>query len=459
MVGFSAAIAALFVSIAVLAPERPESFLALAAVIMTATAVVDRAWSRVGVQAVVVAGVAVALAVAGRPWPDLLLPAALLLAVGVVSDALAGELVSTSRAEAEARRSAEQRGELLAAVRQLPSSGLHEAATAANRALRSLGFDAAGLGILQPDGRLTHVLDGIPPTEKPQYRGEGLAGRAIAENRTLVVADYQAHPDRLEGRTEVRSAVLVPIRVEGQPVAVLVGARWERGQPDAFEVEVAEVLAAHLGVVLDADARLRRERELAERMSRLEAMRSSFVSQVSDELRQPLTVVRGIGQTLAAHADALVSERRKELLRRMSVHSEGLRSTIDSLLDFSRFQATRPEPALGQYCVGELLGPLPESIGAELVLGLEPDTVVEVDAELVRHALELLLGGRHPCGARLQFRFDDGRVLLEVDGHATTSSSRPGIVRSVVARLLVLAGAHPDDELRLIEFNRVEEQA
>jgi K+-sensing histidine kinase KdpD len=451
---FALALLGLFGVLAVVAPHRPESFLPLAAAIVAAIAAVERGWARMLVQVAVVLAASIALAMADRSLPDLLLPLVLLLSVGMLADALAGRLLTARHAEARARRDAVRREELLSGVRDLPREGLAEAAAAANRTMRGLGFDSAGVAVLQPDGRMAHFLDGIPPTVSPQRRGEGLAGRALEEDRTLVVGDYQSHPDRLADRAMVGSAVVAPIRIGGRPVAALMGARRAATEPDPEEVEVAEVLASHLGMVLDTDAQLRRQRELVARMSRLEGMRSLFVTEVSDELRHPLTVVRGIGQTLAAHDAEIPPERREDLLRRMTTQTDKLRATIDTLLDLSGFQATRAEPQLRPVSVSELVSPLTTG-GTGIDTGSVGDEVVDVDADLVRHALELLLGGDGGAGAVVLRALDaDGRVVLELDGPTPSDPARPGIERSLAVQLLVLGGARPDDGLRTIELTR-----
>jgi signal transduction histidine kinase len=434
---------AFLVLVAVLGAERPEAFLPMGAALVASMAPVTLRVVRVPVQLLTVTFFAVLLLRADRAPADVLLPLVLLVSIGVLATTLARELVDTRGAERQARRDAQRRTELLTAVRALPGASLEEASAAACSAMRGLGFDAAGCAVRHGEQVVTLHLDGLPPSPRPLAVGEGLAGTCLSEDRTVVVGDYQADDRRLDDRTEVGSAVVVPIRVDGRPVGTLMGARTEQGDPSAAEVEVAEVLAAHLSAVFSTDGTVRRQRELLARMEQLDTMRSGFVAQVSDELRDPLTVVRGIAETLVTHGHVLDHDRRVQLFDRMGAQTDQLRRTIDALLDFSRFQSTRPEPAIGPILVRDLLVPVRRTTDAEVVATEDVlATVVHVDAELVDHTLELLLGATavQLAAPTLEITGVGGSVRIAV--HADTEgNAAPTLVRSLAAQLLVMAGA------------------
>jgi K+-sensing histidine kinase KdpD len=446
---------AFFTLVAVLGAQRPEAFLPMGAALVASMAPVTWRAVRLPVQVLTVAFFAVLLVRADRSLADVLLPLVLLVSIGVLATTLARELVETRRAERRARRDAQRRTELLTAVRALPGTSLEEASAAACSAMRALGFDAAGCAVRRGGQVVTLHLDGLPPIRRPLAVGEGLAGTCIVEDRTLVIGDYQADDRRLDARREIGSAVVVPIRVDGCPVGTLMGARTERGDPSAAEVEVAEVLAAHLSAVFSTDGTVRRQRELLARMEQLDTMRSGFVSQVSDELRDPLTVVRGIAETLVTHGHALDHERRVQLFSRMGSQTDQLRRTIDALLDFSRFQSTRPEPAIGPILVRDLLASVRRTTDAELVASEDMlATVVHVDAELVDHTLELLLAATavQRAAPRLEVTVDErrgdvaGRTVRIVVHADSDGNAAPTLVRSLAAQLLVMAGAELDHD-------------
>jgi K+-sensing histidine kinase KdpD len=453
---------AFLVLVAILGADRPEAFLPLGAALVASMAPVTTSAVRVPVQTLTVLFFAVLLVRAGRELPDLLLPLVLLVSITVLATALARELVETRGAERRARRDAQRRAELLTAVRALPGASPEEASAAACSTMRVLGFDAAGCAVRRGEQVVTLHLDGLPPVEGALELGEGLAGACIAEDRTIVVGDYQTDPRRLRARAQVGSAVVVPIRVAGEPIGSLMGARMAPGEPRRAEVEVAEVLAAHLSAAFATDGTVRRQRELLARMEQLETMRSGFVAQVSDELRDPLTVVRGVAETLATHGPQLDAVRRTQLFERMAAQTDQLRRTIDALLDFSRFQSTRPEPTIGAIAVGDLLAPVRLNTDAELVMPEEAYGVrVRVDAQLVRHALELLLAatGAVQAPPRLEVALDAGNVRIAVRADSETSAP-PTLVRSLAAQVLVVAGVELErDPVPVLRLTPVDVEA
>jgi signal transduction histidine kinase len=127
----------------------------------------------------------------------------------------------------------------------------------------------------------------------------------------------------------------------------------------------------------------------------------------------------------------------------MDRQTDQLRRTIDALLDFSRFQSTRPEPVIVSISLDALLQPVIRATDAELVVGSVPlETAVEVDAVLVRHALELLVAGTGVVDGppKLRLAREGGRVRIAV--HADRESSAPPtLVRTLAAQLLVAGGA------------------
>jgi K+-sensing histidine kinase KdpD len=433
--------------VAVLGADRPEAYLPLGAALVCSMAPVIQWTVRVPVQVLTGLFFAVLLVRAGRSLPDLLLPLVFLVSVAVLATALARDLGESRAAERDARRDAQRRAELLTAVRALPGATLEEAAAAACGTMRSLGYDAAGCNILRGDRLVSLHLEGLPLPAMPLRAGEGLSGACIAGNRTLVIADYQGDARRLDARRDVGSVVVVPIRVEKEAVGSLMGARTHRSTPTPAEVEVAEVLAAHLGAVFATEEAVRRQRELLVRMGQLETMRSSFVGQVSDELRDPLTIVRGVAVTLENYGPDIGTAHRHQLLADMGEQTDQLRRTIDALLDFSRFQSARPEPAIGTLTLDELLTPVLVASDAELVAGGgELSAAVRVDGALIRHALELLLAGTGAVGSVPQLRVAVHEGGAEIAVHADAEATAPpALVRSLVAQLLVAAGAALDD--------------
>lgn len=423
-------------------------FLLAAAVICSLASIRDRVTRWLG-QSALIAGVGYATVAADRPPLDIAVSVGLLLSVAVLVNLLAGELMAAQRSQMQAHADAERRTELLEAVRDLPGSSAEAAVEATIHTLRSLAFDAARVAVLR-NGQLHEFGDGGWGDDGVTVpRGEGLKWLAIEEDRTITSPDYQRDGARRDVHRDVRSVVVAPIRVAGHPAGAVVGGRSDPGQPTPAEVEVAEVLAAHLGVVLDTETQVRRQRQLLERMADLDHMRSGFAREVSSELRDPLTIVRTVGEALTRHGDTIDPERRRMLLQQMCDHADDLRQTIDALLDFSRFQANREDAEIVSIPLVDLLAPVLRGTGASSEPPLpalrDLGPVVEADATLVRHALEILLVAgtsdldEEPVGTLVLERSPGTDVVLHVVRHDGSVPST--LVRSLVSQLLVGGGA------------------
>ncbi len=348
-------------------------------------------------QTAVLVVLCVAMVRAGVSWPVTAAIMALCLVVVMLADVTALRLFRIRDAEQQARRAAERRRGLLEAVRDLPRGDVEEAERAVTRTLRQLAFDGAGVAVIEGEVLVERMLDGLASKGTALRRGEGLAWRAIEQDRTLTVSDYEQLPERLESRRGARGMVVTPIRIEGRPVGVLVGVRADPEPPSDDEVEVAEVMAAHLGGVLANHAGQRRQRLLLEQAAHLDRISQSLLEAVSEEVRDPLTVLRLGTQLLRQHGGGLDTAERVRLLGRVRRESDDLRLVIDTILDFSRYHARRVEPRLATVPLTRLLATCDVDHDHP---GSGAGPLVRVDLELLVPALRLLFASGVQDGVR-----------------------------------------------------------
>lgn len=372
----------------------------------------------------------------GVTLPELLLIGGLLILLAVTSTALEREVRMARADQQEAQAAASRRSGLLAAARAIADLDVEEATAVALRSLRQLGFDGAGVAIVR-DGIIVPVrLDHLPATPGPLPVTEGVAGRAVRWRRTLVVTDYQQDPDRLPGRDRIGSMVVTPIVIHDEVVGVLVGSFEAAAPPSTSQREVIDVIAGHLGAAFDNRRRVENQRLLLQRMDRLDAMRTAFVEQVSEELRDPLTVVRSAGHTLRSHGGSLSVGARTGLIDRLCGQAERLQQIVDVVLDFSRFQATQRVSGSRWVDLRSLLAPFDDRVDVATV-GPKADleTRVHVDGELLRYALALLL---EASGAPVAVTVDAREVDLTL---GDVLEGRDPLTRSLIEQLVLEAGA------------------
>jgi signal transduction histidine kinase len=129
-----------------------------------------------------------------------------------------------------------------------------------------------------------------------------------------------------------------------------------------------------------------------------DSLRRELVTNVSHDLRTPLTSMQGYLETLAVKRDLTIEER-KEYLERAIGHSDRLRRLISDLFELARLDAHEVKAHLEPFALGELaldvlqeFQLLAEDRGIKLVSDLDPHLpFVMADIGLVERALENLI--------------------------------------------------------------------
>lgn len=419
--------------------EVIESALLLVAAIICVVAIRAPARWRVGLHVLVIGLMMVAAWLTGSPPAAVATMGALLGVLALAATALHGIVRRAWEEQGRVDQIAAQRTSLIAAMRQLADLDVEDASSAAVQVLRDGGFDAAGSALVR-DGMIVPIrLEELVVRPAPAPVSEGLAGRAVQLNSTVTVDSYAEAVERLDGAPPLGTMICAPIRVGDRVAGVLVGAMRDPGPPTDAQIELVEVTASHLGAVFQNRRQMENQRLLLQRMDRLDTMRATFVDQVSDELRDPLTVVRGAGHTLRVHGSALSPEARIGLIQRMCGQADHLQETVTALLDFSRFQAAHRGDRTDVSAVRHLLEPFRGRVELDALAPSELDRIldsdVQVDLELLRHAIAMAIEEHEPV------------ITLSSTPDAVTLTCGPptgadrALTRSLVEQLVVESGA------------------
>lgn len=264
------------------------------------------------------------------------------------------------RAEAEARAAeAEQlrdqlgrRVDLLEAAnrcaRALASSlELGQAFGAFIRELRGLvAFDRVTI-VLVEGGRAEvmaaagrGIEDVFPPGSARPVKGsvlEEVLNGKLVYRPTMDGARYPEEADLLA--LGLNSRVLAPLQVGPRPIGMLGLARAEQ---DAFSPEDVKLIALLGRLVATAVQNIRNyeaERNAADELRRLSALRADFVSVVSHELRSPMAAVIGAARTLQGRWRELTADQRQSFLELIGDETSRLANLIGDVLDTSRIEA------------------------------------------------------------------------------------------------------------------------
>jgi signal transduction histidine kinase len=387
------------------------------------------------------------------------------LIVGWLAARLQGEAVIADERAAEAEELRDQlgrRADQLEAVnrvsRALASSLVQEEAF--DRFLRELTgvfeFERLAIVLVEGDDAVVMANAGVEAQSVyPKGTARPIAGSVLEdvarESQTIVRGDMDTNPrypeERELARVGLRSRIVAPLAPGGQLLGMLSVSRAEADAFSAEEADLITMLARQVGFAVQNMRTYGAERNAAEELRRLSALRADFVSLVSHELRAPMASVIGCAATLRQRWRELAPDQRESFLALIEQETGRLSTLIGDVLDTSRIEAGTFTYVFADVDLAELV----RETASMVELGhdevkvtthvRDPLPAVRGDRERLRQLLLNLVTNAAKytvAGDEIEVRAgaDDGHVLVSVIDHG------PGI---------------PADQHRLIfeKFGRV----
>jgi diguanylate cyclase (GGDEF)-like protein len=322
--------------------------------------------------------------------------------VGVLVAEVVGRAFSALRmARAEAERMTEMMSVTFNAARRLRTLDTYGIYRELVEAVRSLGFDAAAVSVLENDGSqfMIRAAQGFhaPIDGFAHLSSDGVAGRVLGSGEAVFIEDYQSSPLRVgeldpEGFSFVAG---IPIEIEGDIVAVLMAGNRRQESLASYLSDALSLLASDGAVALSNARDFEEQRELAREMTRR-------------SLRDALT---GLGNRRAADADLAAVRPGDAVL----------------LIDLDHFKAVNDTDghAVGDAVLRTLGSFLEDSLrGSDTAarLGGEEFIVILWQAELEARAIaERLLAEWRATRPRTTFSVG---LAVHEDGHTTEETLR-----------------------------------
>lgn len=178
--------------------------------------------------------------------------------------------------------------------------------------------------VVSSQGLSPELVDSIRRT--PMEQGAG--GRAMLENRLVVIDDYESNERSIEAlkKRNLQAAMAAPVHENGVAIGSLVVATYSPGRIyTESEKEALVSLAAHCSLAI-TDAKN------VQAMRDAERSKDMFLAMVSHELKTPLTVVMGTLKTLERHHESLSAESRGDMVSSAIRRCTELHKLIDRLL-------------------------------------------------------------------------------------------------------------------------------
>jgi len=259
----------------------------------------------------------------------------------------------------------------------------------------------------------------------------GQAAQSLAEN----LSNSDALREVLAGlalATLIAGAVLViALRRLTRPLrelaASLRGFRTDAGMPDAA-ADGDEIDVLHEAT----QAMQRRIEEQFTSLDEADRLRRELVSNISHDLRTPLSSIQGYVETVLLRGEQLDAETRAQHLRTALRHAALVGKRINDLFELSKLDAGRVEPNREVFCLAELLQDVIQSyqlaaqqrgVRLHLAAGSHTQSRVLADIALIERALQNLIDNA------LRFTPAGGEVAVTIaaeDGQLKVSVSDTG---------------------------------
>jgi PAS domain S-box-containing protein len=177
--------------------------------------------------------------------------------------------------------------------------------------------------------------------------------------------------------------------------------------------DVEGKIVGFLRIAKDITEKKRYERRLKD----LDKMKSDFVSNVSHELKTPLTSIKGSVDNMLDGLTGALNEKQIRYLARIKSNTDRLSRLINDLLDLSRIEAGRVEVRRASLLLTALAEEVAEhlkQLAAEKLIRIEvpppdPQMTVWADRDKVTQVLMNLIGNA------VKFTPQDGKVIVAIE--------------------------------------------
>jgi signal transduction histidine kinase len=259
------------------------------------------------------------------------------------------------------------------------------------------------------------IIEQVLTSGQPLVRGDMATNPMFPEEAELAAIGLQ-------------SRVLAPLAAGKDMLGIISVSREEAEGFREDEVELVVLLARQVASAVQNIRMFTAERNAAEELRRLSALRADFVSLVSHELRAPMASVIGCATTLRARWRELTADQRESFLALIEQETGRLSTLIGDVLDTSRIEAGTFNYSFGDVDLAELV----REAAAMVSLGTDEVTVsatvhdplpaVRGDRERLRQLLLNLLSNAAKytlAGDEIEVRAaaENGTVVVSVEDH------------------------------------------
>jgi len=148
---------------------------------------------------------------------------------------------------------------------------------------------------------------------------KSIAGTIFTENRPLLIHDVASDPRHFAqvGRStqfQVRSLVGVPMRIREKNTGVLEALNKKQDQFTQEDIHILSIIASQAAVAIHNARLVHALQQAYAEISRIDQIKSNFLSLASHELRTPLGIILGYATFLRDEAEGDLSDHARQVL-------------------------------------------------------------------------------------------------------------------------------------------------
>jgi signal transduction histidine kinase len=272
----------------------------------------------------------------------------------------------------------------------------HALAIGLDAAVRLGNAESGAIHLIDNDRlRVAQVIGAYPKGFLNSYMAIdlGLVGRAIQNQHAELVLDVLADPDYVQLVPEMRAQMTIPLTSHNRPIGSL---NIQTATPKAFTEDVfkfVQLLAARISIAVD-NARLYEQlktwltelRDLYDKVSELEKVKSDMIRMAAHDLRNPLHNINVAFDLLAADMPESIAQEKHDLFAVIRQSINRMRTITTDILSLERIENT-------------------------VKAGIREVVSLRETAQQVYHEHELMASQK-----KLVFRLEDGADSLNVYG-------------------------------------------
>ncbi len=248
--------------------------------------------------------------------------------------------------------------------------------------------------------------------------GKGVTGRVVRTGKPMVVNDISKVPFYITIVPGNKSEIAVPLKSHNRVIGVYSIESRRKNVFGSEDIRIMSAIADQLVVAIENarlysriknfNKELRHKVKLAveklrkanEELTRLNRVKSDFVSTVSHELRTPLTSIKGYVSLVLDGDVGPVNEQQKEFLSIVNKENERLTNLISDLLDVQKIESGKMPFNFKEFRLGAFLREYEKELkklekGNNAMIALVcPDNLpaVKADEDKIKQVLMNLVG-------------------------------------------------------------------